>query len=104
MGTHLSTGLVAEVLRRKFGFVGTLGTHLRVLSEIYPMNTNTTGFRRFSLLPCALDESSLSIGRRVVGYVLIHISPNTSLAMFLPGRSHQKFRLLLAAVGTNGLK
>ena len=42
-----------------------VGTHLRVLSESYPMNTNVTGFRWFSkiLLPCALDESSLSIGR-----------------------------------------
>ena len=40
------------------------GTHLRVLSESYPMNTNMTGFRWFSSLhPCALDKSSLSIGR-----------------------------------------
>ena len=46
---------------------GTLayGTHLRVLSESYLMNTNMTGFRWFkkSLHPYALDESSLSIGR-----------------------------------------
>ena len=42
-----------------------MGTHLmRVPSESYPMNTNTTGFRLFSKswLPCALDESSLKIG------------------------------------------
>ena len=32
------------------------GTHLRILSERYPMNTNMTG-------PCAFDKSSLSIGR-----------------------------------------
>ena len=25
-----------------------MGTHLKVLSEGYPMNTNMTGFRRFS--------------------------------------------------------
>ena len=43
-----------------------MGTHLRVLSEGYPMNTNMTGFRFFSKnfasLSCAL-ERSLSIGR-----------------------------------------
>ena len=40
-----------------------MGTHLRVLNESYPMNTNKTGFRQWwkSLHPC-LDESSLSIG------------------------------------------
>ena len=39
-----------------------MGTHERVLSESYPLNTNMTGklygFQR-SLHPCALDESSL---------------------------------------------
>ena len=43
-----------------------MGTHLKVLSESYPMNTNTTEFKGFSqksLHHCALDESSLSIGR-----------------------------------------
>ena len=37
-----------------------MGTHLRVLSKGYPINTNMIGFR---WLPCALDEGSLSIGR-----------------------------------------
>ena len=36
-------------------------------SESFPMNTNMTGFRRFSkrkyLRPCALDKSNISIGR-----------------------------------------
>ena len=42
-----------------------MGTYLRVLSKSYPMNTNMTGFGWFSKIfaPCALDESSLSIGR-----------------------------------------
>ena len=42
-----------------------MGTHLIVLSESYPMTTNTTGFRWFStiLCPCALDESRRSIGK-----------------------------------------
>ena len=41
-----------------------MGTPLRVLSKSYPMNTNMVEFRWFSkyLCPCALDESSLSIG------------------------------------------
>ena len=43
-----------------------MGTHLRVLSESYPMNTNMTGLRCFSkifvVLLC-LDKNSLSIGR-----------------------------------------
>ena len=38
-----------------------MGTHLRVLSEGYPLNTNMTGFRCFSksLGPYELDQSSL---------------------------------------------
>ena len=59
-----------------------MGTHLRVFRESYLMNTNTLRFRWFSkiLAPlyCALDESSLSIGRvkpklvyqRILGRVL----------------------------------
>ena len=43
-----------------------MGTHLRVLRESYPMNTNMTlglnGFQKL-LGPCALDKSSFSIGR-----------------------------------------
>ena len=43
-----------------------MGTHLRVLNESYPMSIPTCqGLDDFekSLLPCALDKSSLSIGR-----------------------------------------
>ena len=42
-----------------------MGTHLRVLSESFPMNTNMTGLDGFrkSLRSCALDERSLSIER-----------------------------------------
>ena len=39
-----------------------MGTHLRVLSESYLMNTNMIGFQ-ISLHFCALDESSLSLLR-----------------------------------------
>ena len=48
-----------------------MGTHLKVLSESFPMNTNMTGFRwilKKSLLPCALDKSSISIGRVKVSF------------------------------------
>ena len=38
-----------------------MGTHLRVFSESYQINTNMTGFRWFSKY-CALEESSLHIG------------------------------------------
>ena len=40
-----------------------MGSHLRVLSESYPMDTNMTGFRWFSkiLLSCALDDSIVSV-------------------------------------------
>ena len=46
-----------------------MGTHLSVLSESYSMNTNMTGRKKkiqkiFRL--CALDESSLSIGRVMI--------------------------------------
>ena len=53
-----------------------MGTHLRVLSESFPMNTNMTGFRGFSksLGPCTLGQvSGLSIGRvksLLVGFYL----------------------------------
>ena len=42
-----------------------MGTHLIVLSKSYAMNTNMTRLRwiQKSLHPCALDKSSLSIGR-----------------------------------------
>ena len=43
-----------------------MGTHMKVLSESFPMNTNMTGFRCFSKIFAslhALDKSSLSIGR-----------------------------------------
>ena len=42
-----------------------MGTHLRELSEGFPMNTNMTGFRWFSKIfaSLALGESSLSRGR-----------------------------------------
>ena len=42
-----------------------MGTHLRVLSEIYSMNTNMTGLDGFQkkLHSSALDESSVSIVR-----------------------------------------
>ena len=43
-----------------------MGTHLRVFSETYPINTNMTGIRCVFFLflcPYALDQSSLSIGR-----------------------------------------
>ena len=39
-----------------------MGTHPRVLSESYPMNTNMTEFRWFSS-SYALDERSFSTGR-----------------------------------------
>ena len=42
-----------------------MGTHLRVLSESYPTNTNMTGFRWFSKISAFLcfAKSSLSMGR-----------------------------------------
>ena len=43
-----------------------MGTHLRVPSECYPMNTNKTGFSaafQKSLHLCALYKSSLCIGK-----------------------------------------
>ena len=42
-----------------------MGTHLRVLCENDPMDTNMTGLDGFqkSMHPCALDASSLSIRR-----------------------------------------
>ena len=43
-----------------------MGTHLRVLGESYPKNTDMTGFRWFPKIfvrPCTLDESNIRIGR-----------------------------------------
>ena len=51
-------------------------THLKVLSESFPMNTNMTGFRRFQKLlrPCASDESSLSTGRVNTNYSMVIVT------------------------------
>ena len=53
-----------------------MGTHLRVLSKSSPINTNMTGFGWFSetLVPCALDENNLSIGR--VNPQTLRVSPD----------------------------
>ena len=42
-----------------------MGAHLKVLRESYPMNITQQGLDGFqeSLRACALDESSLSLGR-----------------------------------------
>ena len=48
-----------------------LGTHQRVLSKSYPMNTNMTGYRCFFKYLRALDESSLSIGRITKTFALL---------------------------------
>ena len=42
-----------------------MGTHLRVLNESFPMNTNIIGFRWFSkiFVSLRLDESSIGIER-----------------------------------------
>ena len=49
-----------------------MGTHLRVLSERYPISTNITGFKRFqkSLCPCAFDEISLEVSE---GSTSVHL-------------------------------
>ena len=51
-----------------------VGTHMRVLSESYPMNTNMTWFLMVykQLCLCDLDECSLSIGR--VNFQVIFLS------------------------------
>ena len=56
-----------------------MGTHLRVLSESYPMNTNMTGLQWFSKIFasfCGLDESSLSIGSVKTMVVEVAMSQN----------------------------
>ena len=57
-----------------------MGTHRRVLSECFPMDTNMTGFSWFqgSLHLWVLDESSLSIGRVIsrlvsLNHILVYL-------------------------------
>ena len=45
---------------------------MRVLSESYLMNTNTTGFKSF---PCVMDKSSLSIRRVKTAFCVLHLYP-----------------------------
>ena len=70
------------IKKRKWHKRWHMGSHLRVISGSYPMNTSTTEFKWFSkhLRPCALVESSLNkspytcskiAGERV--YSVIHI-------------------------------
>ena len=61
-----------------------MGTHLRVLSESYPMNTNMTWFRCFSKTFASLcfGWSSLSIGRvniNICGVPLLWLKTHTYL-------------------------
>ena len=61
-----------------------MGTHLTVLSESFPMNTNMTGFRWFSKIfaICPLDESSFSIGRVNCALLsLTHSFPNVTFGI-----------------------
>ena len=60
---RLVANLAITELCRKLKEPWHMGTHLRVLSESIPMNTNMTGLDSFqkSLRPCALNESSLSM-------------------------------------------
>ena len=55
---------MAQKLEKMTEFMA-YGTHLRVHSESYQMDTNMTGFgwSSKSLHPCALGHISLSIGR-----------------------------------------
>ena len=69
-----------------------MGTHLRVLSESYVMNTNMIGFRPFSkaLYHCALDKNTFSIGRvnalsNIVRNVVIHYLLNNVDKRFTKG-------------------
>ena len=50
-----------------------------ILSMNYPMNTNMAGFRWFSksLPPCALGESSLSIGKVKDFDQIVHFEQET---------------------------
>ena len=53
-----------------------MGTHLRVLSESYPINTNMTGFGWFSKI--FAFECSLSIGRvKVISTLIERMSPSS---------------------------
>ena len=69
-----------------------MGTHLRVLSESYVMNTNMIGFRPFSksLYHCALDKNTFRIGRvntlrNIVRNVFIHYLLNNVDKRFTKG-------------------
>ena len=86
-----------------------VGTHRRVLSDSFPINTNMTRFRciQKSLHPCSLDKSSLSIGRvkmcflgklwgslvQIV-YLASHISGKCYLLYFINGRFVISFHLI----------
>ena len=70
-----------------------MGTHLRVLGESYPMNTNTTGFKWFSKYffgICALDEGSLSIERDNAIYIGVNSLPIQDWIRLVPHVVHQK--------------
>ena len=57
------------------------------------MNTNMTGFKCFqkSLCPCALDESSLNIGRvKMVNYIEVVFSFTDYEAVASSGASHRE--------------
>ena len=62
-----------------------MGTHMRVLSEGFLMNTNLTGFWCFqiSLHPCALDEISLCVYNELVQWEVLVGSYMTNHSLIL---------------------
>ena len=67
-----------------------MGSHLKILCESYPLNTNMTGFRWFSKIFASLcfgRKCSLSIGRVKMAYMILPISKVVYFSIvFLPGR------------------
>ena len=64
-----------------------MGTHLRVLDESYPVNTNMTGLRGFSKVFAflCLGRNSLSIGRVKHTEMLKHATMSSIKKSLDPG-------------------
>ena len=64
-----------------------MGTHLRVLSESYPMNTNMTGFGCFYKIFASLGEFSRSIEWDNIPRDITEIDVHTSSEIIKNGLS-----------------
>ena len=80
-----------------------MGTHLIVLSESYAMNTNMTGFGRFSINPCILVLWT-NVASALEGLTLLLLTPDISGATYLACVTNTRYIRSLGTLALSKIK